>query len=43
MGEGKKKYKYDIVADQILEEIRKADGRWETDFLLKRSWLWNFV
>ena len=41
MGEGKKKYKYDIVADQILEE--RADGRWETDFLLKRSWLWNFV
>ena len=27
MGEGKKKYKYDIVADQILEEIRK--GRWK--------------
>ncbi|RGZ01564.1 FadR/GntR family transcriptional regulator [Clostridium sp. AM58-1XD] len=25
--EGKKKYKYDIVADQIIEEIRK--GRWK--------------
>ena len=25
--DGKKKYKYDIVADQIIEEIRK--GRWK--------------
>ena len=43
MGEGKKKYKYDIVADQILEEIRK--GRLEggrQNFLLKRSWTLEF-